>query len=80
MTKYAAANSMLATRISFMNEMVNIYDRLGADIMMAMRSMGSDLRIGPKFLLARISMRSWEVLTTLRTLMGLPSKTMLRRW
>ena len=80
MTKYAVANSMLATRISFMNKMVNICDRLGADIMMVMRCQGSDLRIGPKFLLARISMRAWKVLTTLRTLMGLPSKTLLRRW
>ena len=49
MTKYAA-NSMLATRISFMNQMANICDRLGADIMMVMRGLGSDSRIGPKFL------------------------------
>jgi UDPglucose 6-dehydrogenase len=49
MTKYAA-NSMLATRISFMNQMANVCDRLGADVMMVMRGMGSDSRIGPKFL------------------------------
>jgi len=49
MTKYAA-NSMLATRISFMNQMANICDKLGADIMMDMRGLGSDSRIGPKFL------------------------------
>jgi len=49
MTKYAA-NSMLATRISFMNQMANICDKLGADIMMVMRGLGSDSRIGPKFL------------------------------
>ena len=49
MTKYAA-NSMLATRISFMNQMANICDKLGADVMMVMRGIGSDSRIGPKFL------------------------------
>jgi UDPglucose 6-dehydrogenase len=49
MTKYAA-NSMLATRISFMNQMANICEKLGADVMMVMRGIGSDSRIGPKFL------------------------------
>jgi UDPglucose 6-dehydrogenase len=49
MTKYTA-NAMLATRISFMNQIANICDRLGADIMMVMRGIGSDSRIGPKFL------------------------------
>lgn len=49
MTKYAA-NAMLATRISFMNQISNICDRLGADVMMVMRGIGSDSRIGPKFL------------------------------
>ncbi|MCX8023015.1 MAG: UDP-glucose/GDP-mannose dehydrogenase family protein [Syntrophorhabdaceae bacterium] len=49
MTKYAA-NSMLATRISFMNQMANICEKVGADVMMVMRGIGSDSRIGPKFL------------------------------
>jgi UDPglucose 6-dehydrogenase len=49
MTKYAA-NAMLATRISYMNQMANICDRAGADVMMVMRGIGSDSRIGPKFL------------------------------
>jgi len=49
MTKYTA-NSMLATRISFMNQIANICERLGADVMMVMRGIGSDSRIGPKFL------------------------------
>ena len=49
MTKYAA-NAMLATRISFMNQMANVCERVGADVMKVMRGMGSDSRIGPKFL------------------------------
>ena len=49
MTKYAA-NAMLATRISFMNQMANICDHVGADVMMVMRGIGTDSRIGPKFL------------------------------
>ena len=49
MTKYTA-NSMLATRISFMNQIAMICEKLGADVMMVMRGIGSDSRIGPKFL------------------------------
>lgn len=49
MTKYAA-NSYLATRISFMNEIANLCERLDADVDMVRRGMGSDSRIGKRFL------------------------------
>ena len=49
MTKYAA-NSMLATKISFINDIANLCEIVGADINMVRRGIGSDTRIGNKFL------------------------------
>jgi UDPglucose 6-dehydrogenase len=49
MTKYAA-NSYLATRITFMNEVANLCEKVGADVEMVRRGIGSDKRIGNRFL------------------------------
>jgi UDPglucose 6-dehydrogenase len=49
MTKYAA-NAMLATRISFMNQIARLCDAVGADVTLVRKGIGSDRRIGPAFL------------------------------
>jgi len=49
MTKYAA-NSMLATKISFMNDIANLCELIGADVGMVRKGIGSDARIGNKFI------------------------------
>lgn len=51
MTKYAA-NAMLATRISFMNDIANLCERVGADVTAVRNGIGADSRIGRKFLYA----------------------------
>ncbi len=51
LTKYAA-NAFLATKVTFMNEVANLCERLGADVDMVRKGMGTDVRIGSQFLFA----------------------------
>lgn len=53
LTKYAA-NAMLATRISFMNDIANLCERVGADVKSVKQGIGSDARIGNRFLYAGV--------------------------
>ena len=53
MTKYAA-NALLATKITFMNEVANLCERVGANVDLVRRGVGTDSRIGPRFLFAGV--------------------------
>ena len=53
LTKYAS-NSFLATKVSFMNEIANLCERLGADVDLVRKGMGTDARIGSQFLFAGV--------------------------
>ena len=53
LTKYAA-NSFLATKVTFMNEIANLCERVGADVDMVRKGMGTDARIGQQFLFAGV--------------------------
>jgi len=53
LTKYAS-NAMLATKISFMNELALLCERVGADVELVRRGTGADTRIGPRFLFAGV--------------------------
>ena len=64
MTKYAV-DSMLATKISFMNDIANLCEIIGADFNMVRKGIGSDARIGDKFIYSGIGM---EVLASQKML------------
>ena len=53
LTKYAA-NSFLATKVTFMNDIANLCEKVGADVDQVRKGMGTDARIGPQFLFAGI--------------------------
>jgi UDPglucose 6-dehydrogenase len=53
LTKYAA-NSFLATKVTFMNEIANLCERVGADVDLVRKGMGTDARIGQQFLFAGV--------------------------
>jgi UDPglucose 6-dehydrogenase len=53
LTKYAS-NAFLATKVTFMNEVANLCERVNADVDMVRKGMGTDIRIGPQFLFAGV--------------------------
>lgn len=55
MTKYAA-NAMLATRISFMNDIANLCERVGANVDHVRKGIGADVRIGKNFFMPVVDM------------------------
>ncbi len=77
MTKYAA-NAMLATKISFINEMANLAERLGADINDVRRGIGHDARIGFQFLFPGPGYGGSCFPKDIRAILGMGRKTGLR--